>query len=103
MLNGDSITGATDLKFVSIETVWGSAKINGANIGTLLFVPGLAWTNTEVLGGKRWTLVESTTQPDVGGPRSATATLNAPSANGSIRIGNPQQLPNRTPQVIFGQ
>jgi hypothetical protein len=100
MLNGDSITGATDLKFVSIETVWGSAKINGANIGSLLFVPGLAWTNNEVLGGKRWTLVESAAQPAT----APTAPgLSAPPVNSPIRVGNPQPVPNRTPQVIFGQ
>jgi len=106
MLNGDSITGATDLKHVNIETVWGSAKINGANIGTLLFVPGLAWTSNEVLGGKRWSLVESVTQPAT----SAAASLgNAPASNSGIRVGNPQPLQppplpnNRTPQVIFGQ
>jgi len=100
MLNGDSITGATDLKFVSIETVWGSAKINGANIGSLLFVPGLAWTNNEVLGGKRWSLVESAAQP--ASPPTAPG-LSAPQLNSPIRVGNPQPVPNRAPQVIFGQ
>ena len=60
MLNGDSITGATDLKFANVETTWGSAKINGQNIATMLFVPGLRWESTDGLGGKRWTLIEET-------------------------------------------
>ncbi len=100
MLNGDSITGATDLKFVSIETVWGSAKINGANVGTLLFVPGLTWTNNQVLGGKRWTLVEASAQAS---NASALPQLGAPNTTPGVRVGNPQQLPNTRPQVIFGQ
>jgi hypothetical protein len=29
MLNGDSITGATDVKLVTVETEWGTASING--------------------------------------------------------------------------
>ncbi|MBX3420974.1 MAG: hypothetical protein KF752_05380 [Pirellulaceae bacterium] len=58
MLNGDSITGATDVKFITIETVWGSAKINGQSIASMLFVPGLAWQSVDVLGSQRWQLVE---------------------------------------------
>jgi hypothetical protein len=63
MLNGDSITGATDLKFAQVETTWGSAKINGQNIASMMMVPGLAWQSTDVLGSKRWQLIE--------GPRNA--------------------------------
>ncbi|MEM7478364.1 MAG: hypothetical protein AAF483_25560 [Planctomycetota bacterium] len=79
MLNGDSITGATEMKFVSVETTWGSAKINGQSIATMLFVPGLKWTSMEALGGKRWTLVESTTsstaQPSRVQPASGTSSV----------------------------
>lgn len=60
MLNGDSITGATDLKYANVETTWGSARINGQNITTMLFVPGLRWESQRGLGGTRWTLIEST-------------------------------------------
>ncbi len=49
MLNGDSITGATDLKFAQVETTWGSAKINGQNIASMMMVPGLVWQSTDVL------------------------------------------------------
>jgi hypothetical protein len=113
MLNGDSITGATELKFVGIETAWGSAKVNGQSIGTLLFVPGLQWTATTSIGGKRWSLIETNSlaaQPvqqqaipnnaAPGGPRSqAIYQGNAPS--GQPLPGGLQPLqPSR---VIIGQ
>ena len=59
MLNGDSITGATDVKLVTVETEWGSAKINGQNISSIMFVPGLMWNSTTGLNGKRWNLVNA--------------------------------------------
>ena len=39
MLNGDSITGATDVKLMTVETEWGVAQINGQSIQSILFVP----------------------------------------------------------------
>lgn len=59
MLNGDSITGATDLKFATVDTSWGSAKINGQSIASMMMVPGLAWQSVDVLGSKRWQLIEA--------------------------------------------
>lgn len=59
MKNGDSITGATDLKLVTVETEWGTAKINGSNITSLLLLPDLKWNATMGLNGKRWSLVDS--------------------------------------------
>ena len=56
MLNGDSITGATDVKLVTVETEWGMATINGPQIASILFVPGLTWNPTAGLNGKRWNL-----------------------------------------------
>ncbi|MFN3190205.1 MAG: hypothetical protein ACE361_06740 [Aureliella sp.] len=95
MLNGDSITGATDLKFASVETTWGSAKINGQNIATMLFVPGLRWESTEGLGGKRWTLVEASSpmQPARDAVQSASGTR--PSQPPALP-NNGQPIPNRT-------
>lgn len=90
MLNGDSITGATDLKFVSIETAWGSAKINGQNVANMLFVPGLKWQSADALGGKRWGLIEVAAQPAV---PNAAAAANVQPASGS----------RPAPRVIFGQ
>jgi hypothetical protein len=59
MLNGDSITGATDLKMMTVETEWGTAKINGSSIQSVLFVPDLRWNASAGLSGKRWMLVDS--------------------------------------------
>jgi hypothetical protein len=63
MLNGDSITGATDLKYLTIETEWGTAKINGPSLLSMMFVPGLQWESVGGLSGKRWSLVEASAQP----------------------------------------
>ncbi|MFK7735944.1 MAG: hypothetical protein AB8B50_07955 [Pirellulaceae bacterium] len=87
MLNGDSITGATDLKYANIETTWGSAKINGQNIATMLFVPGLRWESLEALGGKRWTLVEATTQPT----QNSNQNVVQPASGSRSRIQNSGQ------------
>ncbi len=35
MLNGDSITGATDVKMVVVDTDWGQARINGSSIRSI--------------------------------------------------------------------
>ncbi|PHQ33045.1 hypothetical protein [Rhodopirellula bahusiensis] len=56
MLNGDSITGATDVKLITVETEWGTASINGPSIASLMFVPGLSWNPSDGLNGKRWNL-----------------------------------------------
>ena len=63
MLNGDSITGATETKFVTVETEWGTAKINGSSLVSMLFVPGLQWESSNGLNGKRWSLVEAKPSP----------------------------------------
>ena len=59
MLNGDSITGATDVKLVTVETEWGMATINGPNIASIMFVPGFNWSPTAGLNGKRWNLANA--------------------------------------------
>lgn len=69
MLNGDSITGASDVKAVTVETEWGTAKINGQNIASMQFVPGLEWQNVNGLNGQRWTLVEPKLKPAGQGPQ----------------------------------
>lgn len=109
MLNGDSITGATDLKFISVETTWGSAKINGQSISNMLFVPGLAWDATEGLGGRRWVLKEKTAPSaqqqnpvqTAGGTRPAPATT--VNAYQGRTIPPQQQLPTPAPQIIYGR
>ncbi|MEZ6134863.1 MAG: hypothetical protein R3C53_08140 [Pirellulaceae bacterium] len=97
MLNGDSITGATDLKFVNIETVWGSAKINGQNVATMLFVPGLTWQSSKSIGGTRWNLIEATAKVETPtSPLQRTPGQVQPASG----IGQPIQQQGR---VIFGQ
>ena len=56
MHNGDSVTGATDVKLVTIETEWGVATINGQSVRSILFVPDVTWNPASGLNGKRWTL-----------------------------------------------
>lgn len=108
MLNGDSITGATDLKFINVETTWGSAKINGQSIANMLFVPGLAWNSTEGLGGRRWALTEKTApsaqQQNPVQTASGTIPATQSSPNAYQNRGIPQQqLPTPAPQIIYGR
>lgn len=56
MHNGDSITGATDVKIVTVETEWGTATINGQSVQSILFVPNVSWNSLAGLSGKRWSL-----------------------------------------------
>lgn len=100
MLNGDSITGATDVKFISVETSWGNAKINGQSVSTMLFVPGLTWQSSESLGGKRWTLVEQkpAAAPSAPAPAPRTTVGTQPP-----NLQNTQPFPQAQPQVIFGR
>ena len=70
MINGDSITGATDVKSITIDTDWGSAKINGSAIQSLMLVPNLKWISNSGISGKRWSLVDEKAAP--------SATQNAP-------------------------
>lgn len=63
--NGDTITGATDLQSVSVDTEWGSAKINGSSITSLVLLPDLKWNASVGLNGKRWSLVDSKNQQGV--------------------------------------
>ncbi len=93
MLNGDSITGATETKFITVETEWGTAKINGSSLVSMLFVPGLQWESANGLNGKRWSLVES--KPTNSTPTKPTnpqtlpsPTINASPFNGAINSIN---------------
>ena len=60
--NGDTLTGATDLPRLSIETEWGKAQINGPNMVSILFSQGLTWVSDKGLNGMRWKLAEK--QPE---------------------------------------
>lgn len=105
MLNGDSITGATDVKFINVETSWGNAKINGPSVSTMLFVPGLVWKNNEALGGKRWSLVENKPTPaatNPGQPQFPGQPVQNNFQPGRPGQGTVQGRPQGNPQIIFG-
>ncbi|MEL7266101.1 MAG: hypothetical protein AAFP69_14975 [Planctomycetota bacterium] len=79
MLNGDSITGATDVKLVTVETQWGIAEINGPAIASILFVPGLEWSPYSGLNGKRWNLADEKPAPTRTPATTARSTTTRPS------------------------
>ncbi len=83
MINGDSITGATDVKLITVETDWGTAKINGSSIQSLLLIPDLKWQLNSGVSGKRWSLVDSkASEPAMqGSSQPATGSNQSPNAN----------------------
>jgi hypothetical protein len=91
MKNGDSVTVATDLKSVVVETEWGQAKINGSAIMSMLFIPDLKWTASMGLNGKRWSLADAKANPQQV-PGSPTTT--PPSATGAQPINNSVSRPS---------
>lgn len=98
MLNGDSITGATDLKFANVETTWGSARINGQNITTMLFVPGLRWESSRGLGGNRWSLIESSPQNNPVRQASGTGPAQPSQTQPATSQPSGQRIPSRVIQ-----
>lgn len=93
--NGDSITGATDLKVISVDTEWGSAKINATSIASILLLPDLRWNASNGLSGRRWSLVDA--KQANAPPSSPLNASPAPrSANGSS-INSPVTLPRANP------
>ena len=56
--NSETLTGATDLPRLAIETEWGKAEINGPNTVWVLFSQGLTWVSDKGLRGRRWKLAE---------------------------------------------
>ena len=81
--NGDSVTGATDLKSVSVDTEWGSAKINGSSIASILFLPDMKWTSSMGMSGKRWSLVDSKSMPGQPG-QMLPSSSGTPNTSGTI-------------------
>ncbi|GAA4471967.1 hypothetical protein [Novipirellula rosea] len=94
MLNGDSITGATDVKLVTVETEWGIATINGSSIASILFVPGVDWNPQAGLNGKRWNLANEPKEP-VAAKAPAQAPAAAPTQNRQIVYPNGSTAPNQ--------
>jgi hypothetical protein len=101
MLNGDSITGATDVKLVTVETEWGTAAVNGQNIASIMFVPGLAWNATNGLNGKRWALVNAKAQAaSKTAATTSTPASRTPATSGS-RSTNVRGYPNSQPSSVY--
>ena len=86
MLNGDSITGATDVKRLVVETEWGAAQVNGASVSSIMLVPSLQWSSIAGLNGKRWYLTEERGQPT---PARPNVSSNQPSGNRYPQNGVP--------------
>lgn len=76
MLNGDSITGATEVELMTVATQWGIAEIKGDNIASVMFVTGLAWESQVGLTGDRWNL-KNVVKPAA--PKANTAKTNTAS------------------------
>jgi hypothetical protein len=113
MINGDSITGATDVKLVTVETEWGTAKINGSAIQSLLLIPNLKWQSNNGVSGKRWVLVdskaaESTAQTlstlSTGSNQSSTSIQSA-ATNRTLpnSVSSPTTLPSPLPSGTYYQ
>jgi hypothetical protein len=97
MLNGDSITGATDVKMVTIDTDWGQAKVNGSAIRSILLIPNLSWSSSSGISGKRWTLQESKPQPNTN--TSSQPNTNKPGTTGT----QPSNFSGPPNSSTFGQ
>lgn len=100
MLNGDSITGATDVKLVTVETEWGIATINGPNIASILFVPGLTWSPQTGLNGKRWNLANAKPAAPVAS-KAPTASPTTSSRSTPSRSTPSRSYPSSTPQPVY--
>jgi hypothetical protein len=96
MLNGDSITGATDVKLVTVETEWGMATINGQNIASIMFVPGLTWSPTAGLNGKRWNLANTKSASSKASSTSTTSTAPATTSRTSASSSRAPAASSRT-------
>lgn len=81
MLNGDSITGATDIKLITVETEWGTASVNGPSIASIMFIPGLKWNSGTGLNGKRWSLSDEKTDAGLPSPQRPSTTRNPSTGN----------------------
>ena len=91
--NGDSVTGATNLSEVTVQTDWGKAVINGPNVASILFAQGVEWKSGKGFSGSRWTLAEksstqsATTSSSVRPANATTTRSTRPAPSNVIRSG----------------
>jgi hypothetical protein len=92
--NGDSITGATQVLELTIETEWGKAIVDAPNVSSILFTPGVKWVSQKELSGTRWRLAAAegtkstvtTTQRTA--PRSTTTRRTTRSTAPPVIVGS---------------
>jgi hypothetical protein len=87
--NGDSVTGATEMKMLQVETTWGKAEIIGSNIESIMFVPGMTWVSDAGLNGTRWKLAD--------GNASKPVTVAKPPTTSSVPSSSSYISPSGTP------
>jgi hypothetical protein len=96
--NGDSVTGATTLKQLTVDTDWGQAKVNGSTIASILFIPDLKWSASMTMTGKRWNLVDSKNAGPSGNGSSVPGTSSPSTAlppNSGLSLPRPTVQPGR--------
>ena len=102
--NGDSVTGATDVSRLTVETEWGTATINGSNVSDVLFAPGLKWNSQSGLNGIRWSLVAANAPKAAPRP---TTTASSPTRASSTTSTSGRTItsgrPVYTGQPAYGQ
>jgi hypothetical protein len=96
--NGDSVTGATDLTAVHVETEWGRAMVHGPNVSAVLFARGVKWVSEKDLTGTRWKLTSippaqpqpARPQPGVrpGNTNRSYSSRNSNSGNSRVTVAN---------------
>lgn len=95
--NGDTITGATELNKIVVDTEWGKAEVNGDSIGSILFAQGLKWTSASGLNGVRWSLVSSSTGKGQAPNSARTTTRTSQTTNGIQPVSGVRTIPNSVP------
>jgi len=79
--NGDSVTGATELETMELQTEWGKAEVNCPSIISILFAQDMQWVSDKGVAGERWVLTQK--------PKPDTAKAAAANAAASSRSTQP--------------
>jgi len=77
--NGDSVTGATELERIELQTEWGEAVVNAASVISILFAQDLQWISEDSVAGTRWRLTGGQ-KPAAAKPAAAKAPAPRPAA-----------------------
>lgn len=63
LMNGDHVTGTTELHKLFVHTEWGKAEVEASSVVSIVFADGLTWTVENSLSGERYTLTKQVAQP----------------------------------------